>query len=137
MTEVGNIDVNHRPVVWNGDGTPSTIFSATIPIGKGKWALVPTIVDGKFLTPDGKIPNQKNKRALSALEDAAADHYKNTGQHLGIFTSQQAADHYAEQTHGWMPNGGSETVFLPTYKGESNMPLTKKEYEAELQQRKK
>ena len=131
----GNIDVNHRPVIWNDDGSPSTIFSATIPIGNGKWALVPTIANGKFLTPSGKIPKESDKKAMQALEDAAAEQYKKTGQHLGIFNSQEAADAYAERTHAWMPDGSDKQVFTPSYSGESNMPLTKDEYEKELSKR--
>lgn len=136
MIEQGNIDVNHRPVIWNDNGSPSTIYSATIPIGGGKWALVPTIANGKFLTPNGKIPNEGDRKALSALEDAAAEQYKKTGEHLGIFKSQQDADRYAERTHAWMPNGGKEKVFTPTYGGESNMPLTRKAYEEALKKHK-
>ena len=135
MVQVGNIDVNHRPIVWNDDGTPSTIFSATIPTEGGKWALVPTIADGRFLTPDGKIPKEDDKKAMSDLEDRAADHFKKTGEHLGIFKSQKAADDYADATHAFMPNGRAEKVFVPHYEGESNMPLTRKEYEAELARR--
>lgn len=132
MVQEGNIDVNHRPVIWNNDGTPSTIYSATIPIGGGKWALVPTIANGRFLTPDGRIPKEGDREAQSALEAEATKQYNSTGEHLGIFDSQQAADAYAERTHGWMPNGRPEQVFTPSYSGESNMPLTRKEYEAAL-----
>jgi len=132
MIEQGNIDVNHRPVIWNDDGTPSTIYSATVPAGNGNFALVPTIANGKFLTPNGKIPNENDKKAMQALENAAYGRYKKTGEHLGIFNSEQAADDYAERTHAWMPNGGNEKVFIPSYVGESNMPLTRKEYEQAL-----
>ena len=58
MIQQGNIDLNHRPVITNADGSHSTIFSVTVPTGDGKFALVPSIVDGKFLTPDGKMPNR-------------------------------------------------------------------------------
>lgn len=135
MTEMGNIDVNHRPVIWNADGTPSTIFSATVPAGNGKFALVPTIVNGKFLTPDGKIPKESDRKAMQKLEDAAYEHYKKTGEHLGIFNSEKAADDYADKTHAWMPDGGQEKVYLPHYSGESNAPLTRKEYEEWLKRK--
>ena len=72
---------------------------------------------------------------MQALEDAAAEQYKKTGQHLGIFNSQEAADAYAERTHAWMPDGSDKQVFTPSYSGESNMPLTKDEYEKELSKR--
>lgn len=137
MIQVGNIDVNHRPVIWNTNDNPSTIFSTTIPIGGGKWALVPTIANGKFLTPNGKMPDEKDKKAMGKLEDAAEAYYKKTGEHLGIFSSQKEADTYAETTHAWMPNGGEEKVYLPSYSGESNMPLNRDKYERELTRRKK
>jgi hypothetical protein len=135
MLKTGNIDVNHRPVIWNDDGTPSTIYSATVPVGNGQWALVPTIAGGKFLTPDGKIPKESDRRAMQALEDAALAQYRASGEHLGLFASQQAADDYANRTHAWMPNGGQEQVFLPNYSGDSNMPLTRAEYERALKQK--
>lgn len=135
LIETGNIDVNHRPVIWNADGTPSTIYSATVPAGGGKWALVPTIADGRFLTPDGKIPKETDVKAQQALEDAAYEHYKKTGEHLGVFDSEKAADDYAEKTHAWMPDGSAQKVFQPDYKGESNMPLTQKEYEEKLSEK--
>lgn len=135
LIEQGNIDVNHRPIIWNDDGSPSTIYSATVPIGNGKWALVPTIANGKFLTPNGKIPQEGDRKAASALEDAADEHYKQTGEHLGIFDSQKAADDYANKTHAWMPDGTGQKVYAPNYKGDSNMPLTRKEYEKALNAR--
>jgi len=153
MIEQGNIDVNHRPTINNPDGSHSTIFSMTVPIDKNgnptedqnavAYALVPSIADGKFLlkgslkgdkfySPDGKDITDK-------LEDAAADHYANTRQHLGIFARSgkdgyggRFADDYAERTHAYMPNGGNEKVFIPSYAGQSNMPLTRKEYEQAL-----
>lgn len=135
MLEQGNIDVNHRPVIWNDDGTPSTVFSATVPISKNRWALVPTIADGKFLTPNGKMPAHGDTAAARALEQAALDNYKKTGQHLGVFNSQQAADSFATATHAWMPNGGDEQVFIPKLTpGNSNMPVTRPEYEQAIKQ---
>lgn len=112
QVKAGNIDVNHRPVIQNADGSHSTIFSMTIPIGKGKWALVPSIVGGKFLTKDGKMPDMKDKKAMEKLEDAAYDHYEKTGEHLGIFESQKAADDYANATHDYMPSGSDEKVYV-------------------------
>lgn len=110
--EPGNIDVNHRPVVKNADGSHSTIFSMTVPAENGKWALIPSIVDGKFLTPDGKMPNMADKQAMMRLEDAATEHYKKTGEHLGIFVSPEAADAYASATHAYMPDGTERKVFI-------------------------
>jgi hypothetical protein len=134
LLERGNIDVNHRPLIHNADGTHSTIDSMTVPIGKdGKsrqwgspdiagYALVPSIADGRFLTPDGKIPDAKNKDAQQQLEDAATAYYNKTGQHLGIFKTDKDADKYANQTHAFVPDGTSRKVYHPSYEGESNIP---------------
>lgn len=135
MAKVGNIDVNHRPVIHNDDGSVSTIFSATVPLDKNgnlwkgkyeeapQYALVPTIAGGKFFTEDGKLPKellndstateaQKNI-ARGLLEDAAGEYYQKTKQHLGIFKTSKAADDFANLTHAWTPTGGKEKVFLP------------------------
>jgi len=125
MVEVGNIDVNHRPIVYNDDGSSSTIYSATIPIEDGKWALIPTIVNGKFLTPDGKMPKRDDDDANRKLEDAARDYYTKSKEHLGIFKSQKGADDFAGATHAWWPNGKDEKVYLPHYEGETNGPQPK------------
>ena len=127
MITGGNVDVNHRPQIRNADGTVSSIFSMTIPVDtsgnpwKGDYekapayALVPSIANGKFLTPDGKIPNQKDKKAIGQLEDAATAYYGKTKQHLGIFKTSEAADKYASATHAWVNDGSARQVFAPSY----------------------
>lgn len=127
MLQQGNIDVNHRPGISNADGTHSSIFSMTVPVDKNGevwkgaydkapgYALVPSIANGKFLTPDGKKPNEKDKKAMSQLEDAATDYYSKTKQHLGVFASSQAADKYAGQTHAYMNDGTAKKVYTPSY----------------------
>lgn len=111
LLKPGNIDVNHRPAITNADGSHSTIFSATIPLGNGQWALIPTIVGGKFLTPDGKMP-LRTKKALGELEDRAREQYETSGEHLGIFNSLKEADAYAEATHAYMPDGTNREVYV-------------------------
>lgn len=81
MVKPGNIDLKKRPVVHNKDGSYSTVRSITIQTDKG-YVLIPTVVGKKVVS---------NKAAIS--------HYKKTGQHLGIFTSEQAADQYATNLH--------------------------------------
>jgi hypothetical protein len=127
MIEKGNIDVNHRPSITNADGSHSSIYSVTVPINKNgslwkgdyakapRYALVPSIAKGKFLTPDGKMPARGNKKAASALEDAAARYYDKTREHLGIFKSSDAADKYAGNTHAYMNDGTNKKVFAPSY----------------------
>lgn len=78
----GNIDLGHRPVVKNKDGTISTVRSMSFEEG-GREILVPTVSD------DGRI--------LS--DDEAVDLYHRTGKHLGQFRSATEATAYAQQLH--------------------------------------
>lgn len=112
MVKQGNIDVNHRPTIKNADGSHSTIYSVTVPIEDGKWVVIPSIVDGKFLTSDGKMPKRGSKDD-KALEDKAFEHYKTSGEHLGIFDSLKAADNFTSKTHAYMPDGTDRKVYLP------------------------
>jgi hypothetical protein len=134
MQQIGNIDVNHRPSILNEDGSHSSIYSMTIPVDKDgspwngdfdkapQYALVPSIANGKFLTPNGKIPAEGDKAANSALEDRAADYYDKTRQHLGIFSSADAADQYATKTHAYSNDGTGKQVYAPSYEGDTNLP---------------
>ena len=130
LVQKGNIDVNHRPSITNYDGSKSSIFSVTVPIGKDghsvswddpkkitAYALVPSIVNGKFLTPDGNIPhNYRSKNpAMQNLEESATKHYDQTRQHLGIFKSDSAADDYAGLTHAYGNDGTATKVYTPSY----------------------
>src|SRR5215471_1003983 len=56
MLVPGNINLSGRPTIQNDDGSHSTEFSTSFGDEHGREVLVPTIVDGKFLTPDGKKP---------------------------------------------------------------------------------
>lgn len=80
--EAGNIDLLHRPIAKNDDGSISTVRSMSFGEG-GKEILVPTV------SPEGKL--------LS--EDEAIDLYHKTGAHLGKFGTPEAATAYAEQLH--------------------------------------
>jgi hypothetical protein len=81
MVEPGNIDLENRPVVKNQDGSKSTELSFSIGTDKGE-VLLPQIINGK------KVSKQE-----------AIDHYKNTGEHLGIFKDAKTATKYAESLH--------------------------------------
>ena len=83
--ENGNIDINHREVLKNSDGSISTEQSITITTnedGKEKYVVIPTVIDGIL------VPNDK-----------AVEHYEETGENLGKFDSEQDSEKYAEYLH--------------------------------------
>ncbi len=82
IVEPGNIDLNHRPIVKNSDGSISTVRSMSFE-QDGREVLVPTVSD------DGRL-----------LSDAEAiDLYRKTGKHLGVFDNPDNATKYAEALH--------------------------------------
>jgi hypothetical protein len=93
LVKAGNIDVNHRPVAQNADGSISTVRSISIGVG-GKEVLIPTVVNGKVVS---------NQEAIA--------HYKATGENLGTFASVAAANKYAESLHN--EQAGSYHTFPP------------------------
>jgi len=68
-----NIDPRVRPIVWNKDGSYSTVRSMSFTDRDGKEVLIPTVID-------------QGKGAFIATEDQAVDHYRATGEHLGKFS---------------------------------------------------
>lgn len=78
----GNVDLAHRPVVHNPDGSVSTVYSSSSGQG-GMEVLVPGVSqDGRLMTPD-----------------EAWQEYLRTGKHLGKFGSVQDANAYADALH--------------------------------------
>jgi|SRR5579871_1741792 len=94
----GNLNLNGRPFVVNADGSVSTEYSTSFGDAKGREILVPTVVNGRFLTPNGAKPEEGSPEE-KAMFQAAQKHYVDTGEHLGIFDSPENADAYAHTVH--------------------------------------
>ena len=114
LVEPGNLPIWNRPVVHNADGSHSSELSFSRE-NNGKEVLVPSIVNGKFMTPDGKMPplgkevNGKYVPTLQekAMQDKAWQHYERTGENLGKFSNPDDADAYAERLHNRGSRGDS------------------------------
>lgn len=77
----GNIDLANRQIAHNADGSISTVRSIDI-TQDGRTISIPTVINGKVVS-----------------NAAAIAHYKKTGQNLGTFSSQAAADAYDVALH--------------------------------------
>ena len=77
----GNIDLNNRIVVHNPDQSISTERSFSTEID-GVEVLLPTIINGEVWS-----------------EEDAIDHYLETGEYLGKFSTPEEADEYAQALH--------------------------------------
>ena len=108
LVEPGNIPIDNRPVINNADGTHSSEYSVSFADDNGREVLVPTVVNGRFLTPDGKKPKEGSAEE-KAMFKAAWEHYKQTGENLGKFDNASDADAYAQQLHnrGNKPSPGA------------------------------
>jgi hypothetical protein len=84
----GNINIHQRPVVRNADGSVSTVRSMTFTDENGNAVLVPSVIAGRGIVS----PREAYK------------HYQQTGQHLGIFDTPEAADAYAQSLHEQQAN---------------------------------
>lgn len=82
MVEPGNIDLAHRPVVHNADGSISTVRSMGANVD-GREMLLPTVSD------DGAILSN----------DDAVRLYRMSGKHLGQFDTPEHSDAYAQTLH--------------------------------------
>ena len=98
LVERGNLPIWNRPVVHNADGSVSSEYSTSFEDEKGHETLVPTVVNGRFLTPDGQKPPEGSAAEKQMFREAWK-HYQQTGEHLGKFASADDADRYAGILH--------------------------------------
>lgn len=119
----GNIDLTNRPVYINSDNTISTVDSVTVGID-GKQYLLPSIVTDK---------NGKAKRLTTT--DDIVNHYKATGEYLGVFDTvdeankygvdlhNSQADYYGKRKHLTIDNEG-ETLYFGNVTDEGYKAIT-------------
>ncbi len=112
MIEAGNLNLNGRPIIKNSDGSVSSEYSTSFGDDKGREILVPTVVKGKFLTPDGKKPKPGSPEEKQMFK-RAQQHYEQTGEHLGIFDTPEHADAYAERVHSRKLSSSGSVYVLP------------------------
>jgi hypothetical protein len=129
MLVPGNIDLSNRPIVRNDDGSISTEFSTSFGDDKGREVLVPTVVGGKFLTPDGKKPPEGSAEE-KAMFKRAQQHYEQTGEHMGIFDTPEHADAYAKQVH---ERSGDRSGATYRMQGEGPVTVYQPESDPEVQ----
>ncbi len=98
LVEPGNLPLRDRPVVKNADGSVSTEYSTSFQDENGHEVLVPTVVNGKFLTPDGAKPPEGSAAEKTMFQNAWK-HYLDTGENLGKFDNSEDADAYAGVLH--------------------------------------
>jgi hypothetical protein len=98
LVEKGNLPIWNRPRIQNDDGSYSSEYSTSFEDEQGREVLVPTVVNGKFLTSDGKKPKEGSNEEKEMFK-AAWQHYLKTGENLGKFDNYKDADAYSEILH--------------------------------------
>lgn len=119
----GNIDLAHRPIVRNPDGSISTVRSMGINVD-GHEVLIPTVAH------DGS-------RVLSDKE--AVDQYFKSGRHLGVFRTAEDSSRYAEALHNkqaeMYPNDAAPDPNAPQVSGAFLPPVDPRRAGAEAMAR--
>lgn len=85
----GNINLFDRPVVKNPDGSVSTVRSMSFQDEQnGPEILIPTV-----------IPDASGKYYVDMQGQPSIDHYRKSGEHLGMFDTPDNATAYAQRLH--------------------------------------
>ena len=93
LIKQGNIDLNARPVVRNSDGSYSTVDTVTWEVD-GEFVNIPTVI----YVEDQEINGEYVSEGWVHVDaDQALEHYYETGEHLGIYSSEEAAVKAARQ----------------------------------------
>jgi hypothetical protein len=124
MIEAGNLNLNGRPIIKNSEGSVSSEYSFSFGDDNGQEVLVPTVVNGKFLTPDGKKPKPGSTEEKQMFK-RAQQHYAQTGEHLGIFDTPEHADAYAERVHSRKLSSSGSVYVLPNEAADLKTVLSK------------
>ena len=77
----GNLDLYARPTVRNPDGSISTVYSMSISTDNGAY-LLPRVIGDRVVS-----------------EPEALAHWKQTGENLGLFDTEDNANLYAKALH--------------------------------------
>lgn len=88
----GNIDLLHRPSVHNPDGTISSVFSSTYILEEGPYKGDTILLPGVIHDAHGRWITSKSSRQVWNA-------YVKTGQFLGIFRTEAAANRYSNLLH--------------------------------------
>ena len=92
----GNIDIAHRPIVLNPDGSISTVYSRSDSDAQGREVLIPSVIP----SPQGGYMVDKSRDGK-----ASWDYYRKSGQHLGMFANPDDATAYAVNLHNDYADG--------------------------------
>lgn len=82
QVEPGNIDLAKRPIAYNKDGSYSTVRTMGFTDGKVHRNIPTVTADGRVVGPDEAIRE-----------------YRRTGQHLGAYSTPEAAERAAQNLH--------------------------------------
>lgn len=81
-TEAPTLDLQNRPYVHNPDGSVSTVYSMGVDLD-GKKTLIPKV------SKDGRMMG----------DDEAVDEFRNTGEHMGVYPTDEASEIAGEKIH--------------------------------------